>query len=954
MKKLLVLLLLSIVIVSKSSYALAQERVALDGKVMLKESQEPIPYAHVFIKELNLWGFSNDQGLFKISGIIPGTYTLEATALGYQKFSMPVTIEKPISGFKIQLLEENLTLKDVTVTAKAGSSMNSSSRVDKRAIEHLQATSLADVMQLMPGNVVKNPSLNTKNVITIRSINPTDAINARGVGLMVNGTKVSNDAQGFLDSQNASSGYSQDLMDFRSISTDNIESVEVLKGVLSAEYGDVTSGAIIVTTKAGRTPYEIRVKSDPNTKALSFGKGFSLGSRRGNLNVDVDYARSFKQWISPVDIFNRTTLGLTYSNVFDLNNRPLRFNIRLSGYTTGNSVTSDPDVSKEDFTKSKNNSATLAIYGNWQINKPWITGLNYNISGSYERSDFNKFVVSNQLPLPTTNSKTEGIDWGMLTQTNDRRDQHIEEIPLYFNAKISANLNKSAGGTLFKTMVGVEYNVKGNNGRGEYYTGAAPQYFRERSYKEIPFMTDISLFAEEKFSIPVGSNKSSLDIMVGARMNKMIIEGYNYNPTLDPRSNIKYTIIAPRRSGLVRELALKGGWGIMQKLPSLGLLYPDPNYEDFALFQYRDGSNAMALIQTKITDNKLPYNLKPNKSYNSEIGIDITLGKVEANITYFNERVRDGFTPNGEFSPYEVNYYNLVNYAGADPKYENGKMWVKNQTTKEYEELGYTTVTEFKAYKRPDNRGQQNKWGIEYDFDFGTISPINTSVIVSGAYMRTKNYNTGEYQLATIASDPIDPKQKLPYIAIFEGTSDLNIGTSRERFSTNLNLITRLPSIRMIITFTTQCIWMENNWNEYDSGKIYSEGANGEPIYGDYNNKNNLVTLFRDPISYKDKEGNVRPFSDYHTTTDNNLKRRLNMLRQSTNNSFYFMTTGFDPYFMANVRLTKELGNTATLSFYANNFTNSRPRMINRSRPNARPIVKNTPIYFGAELKITL
>lgn len=78
------------------------------------------------------------------------------------------------------------------------------------------------------------------------------------------------------------------------------------------------------------------------------------------------------------------------------------------------------------------------------------------------------------------------------------------------------------------------------------------------------------------------------------------------------------------------------------------------------------------------------------------------------------------------------------------------------------------------------------------------------------------------------------------------------------------------------------------------------------------------------------------------------------MLRKSSDQSWYYLTNGYKPYFMANVRVTKELGNYATLSFYANNFTNSTPRMVNKARPNATPVQKNTPIYFGAELKITL
>lgn len=936
-------MLLSVWIIPKISVAQAQERVTLEGIITLFQSKEPIPFAHVTIKELNLWGFSNEKGQFKISGIIPGNYTLEATCLGYQKYTLPVAIQKSITTFNIQLKEENLTLSDVVVTATAGNSMNSSSRVGKRAIEHLQATSLSDIMQLMPGSLIKNPTLTDANRITIRSINENET-NVRGVGVLVNGAKISNDA-----------GITSDLIDFRAFSTDNIESVEVLKGVLSAEYGDVTSGAVLVTTKVGRSPYEIRVKSDPRTKAFSLAKGFSLGSKSGNINLDADYARSFVDWRSPVAIFDRTTLGATYSNTFDINGKPLRFNARLSGYMIGNNVTSDPDVSKLDFTKKKESSITASIYGNWQLNKSWITSLNYNFSGSYSNQKYRKFIVSNQLPLPTTNTKIEGVAAGYFTSLIDERDQRIEEIPIYFNAKLTGNLNKNYGKVLFKTLAGIEFNTRGNKGEGEYYVGATPQYFRQRSYSTIPFMSDLSAFIEEKLTIPMGSKNSSLDLMAGFRLNKMIVHGFDYNATIDPRLNAKYNVIKEKRGGFLRELSFRGGWGILQKLPSISFLYPDYNYIDNAVFQYRNTSTGqeLAVINTIVIDNKLPYNLKPIRTTNAEFGMDFNLAGIRAKLTYFNEKVRDGITSNSNYLSKEIEFFNTVSDPNAAPKFEYGKVYIKDGSGN-YVQLGSKINKEFRSYSRPDNRGKIDKWGIEYDLDFGSIERINTSVIVNGAYIRSEDGSPGLVYSYSNQTDPIDPQIKLPYVGIYQDANVLSLGTGRERLSTNLSFVTRIPTIRMIVSLTTQCIWIDNNWNIYDEGNIYTEGPNGKPVYGNYNNQSNLAVLYRDPVAYMDHNGTIRPFSDYHTTTDVNLKKRLEMLRKSSDQSWYYLTNGYKPYFMANVRVTKELGNYATLSFYANNFTNSTPRMVNKARPNATPVQKNTPIYFGAELKITL
>lgn len=946
-KKILVLLLLSVWMIPPVSFAQGQKRYTLEGKVTLFGSEEPIPYANVCVKELNLWGFTDVDGKFMIKGILPGSYTLEATSLGYQSVKMPVTISKDVTGFRFKLKEDNLTLDDVVVTAKAGTGMNSSSKIDKTAIQHLQASSLADVMQLLPGSLIQNPTLSKANTITIRSIG-SDTYNARGVGLLVNGSRISNDAE-IGDPETTQFG---NPIDYRKLSADNIESVEVLKGVVSAEYGDMTSGAILVTTKAGRTPLEIRVKTDPRTKSVSASKGFGLGKDRGNINFDMDYARAFSNWVSPVDIFDRTTMGLTYSNTFNKDRTPFRFNARLSGYLTGNSVTSDPDVSKQDFSKRRDNNISLSIYGNWMLNKSWISTLNYNISANYGRKYAQTYIVNATNPVATTNTMVEGVALGYFTPANYIEDRRSEDKPLYINAKITGDLNKRVGEALLKTKVGIEWNTKGNLGRGVYHEADVPQYERERKYSDIPFMSDLSLFVEEKVSLPIGN--SNLELMAGARFNKMVIEGYNYDPTVDPRMNIKYSFMKSRRNGFLRSLAVRGGWGIMQRLPSISYLYPAPKYIDNPLFLYRNTTTDqyMALIHTSIIDDRLPYNLKPERTTKFEAGLDFNILGVTGVVTYFNEDLKDGIATNSNYMTETFDYYDNVTDINAAPKYEGGRIYVKDGNGV-YVPLNYTTNREFKGYSRPDNRGKVKKWGVEYDLNFGKIEAINTSLLMTGAYIKSQSTSPGLEYTYSNAQDPIDPRKKYPYVAIFEGQSQVSLGSAKDRLSTNISLVTNVPSIRLVVSLTTQCVWMDRSWNIYDEGNIYTLDGNGEPVYGDYNDKMATTTLLRDPVAYMDMDGAIRPFSDYYTTTDNDLRRRLDMLRKATDQRYYFLKTRYNPYFMANIRITKELGKLAALSFYANNFTNSTPVLKNNARPNYPGTRVNTPIYFGAELKLT-
>lgn len=951
MKKLFLLILLSCWIIP-GSFAQSNKTFTVEGKVVLKNSTDPIPFAQVLIKEISQWGFTDENGRFKISGVFSGNYTFQVTALGYVTYECPISVSKDIKAFTVQMQEDNLTLDEIVVTAKSGGTINSSNKIGKKAIEHIQASSIADVMQLLPGGIIQNPKLTDVNRIQIRSAgDDVSNNNARGVGFLVNGAQISTDAS--MSDAAKSGGVGIPTLDFRSFSTDNIESIQVLKGVVSAEYGDMTSGAVLVTTKAGRTPYEVRFKADPNTKAVSANKGFSLSKHAGYMNIDFDYARATKDLRSPVVTFDRTNIGLTYSNTFNHDRKPFRLNARLTGSFTANSTKSDPDVARDDYTKVRNKNIMLSLYGNWMINKSWISILNYNVSASYALNTTRDYLVKTDVSLPTTDARESGLHLGSFTEPNQIRDKRIEDIPVYVNAKLSGILNKKIGKTLFKTTLGVEFNSKGNLGEGLRYEGMQPQYFRHHKYSETPFMNDFSAFLEEKITIPIST--TSLELSAGARFTKMAIAGYSYDPILDPRFNAKYFIIKNKRNSLVRDFALRGGWGMMRKLPSISLLYPGETYLDRAVFQYTNTvtNESMAVISTTVLPELLDYNIATAKTRNMEIGADLTIGGIEIGLTYFNEYLKDGISANSSYETETIKYYNAVTDQGASPKFEDGKVFIKDKTGT-YVEAPYRMSNEFISHAVPDNRLEQSKWGIEYDFNFGKIKSINTSIIVNGAYIKSHNYSTGIRRFYLGGSDPVDVKEDFPYVSLFAGDNDNSSGVSRSRLSTNINLVTNIPKIRMVVSLTTQCIWMDREWVDYDNGNMYYIGDDGKPVYEDFSKRlTDGQLLYRDPVAYMDFEGNVRPFSDYHTTTDADLKARLGKMRYVSNFPYRYAVQSYKPYFMANIRVTKEIGKLAAISFYANNFTNSKPMIANSARPNIPGVRKNTDIYFGAELRLT-
>ena len=944
-----------LLLLAAAQMALAQgnNTYNIEGKVTLKETGEPIPYAQIVIKELGQWGFTDENGEFLIKGILEGKYTLQAVALGYADYELPITVSKNVPKFKIQMKEDNLKLGEVVVTAQQGESINSSNKIGKNAISHLQASSIADVMQLLPGGVTTNPSITKKNNISIRGFadgsNTLD--NYRGTGFMINGSQISNDASIY----NGGSGIvlqTVPTVDYRQYSTDNIESIEVIKGVASAEYGDITAGAVLVTTKAGRTPFEISLKTDPNTKAISANKGFSLGKDKGYLNLDADYANAATDRRSPVNTFDRLNFGVTYSNTFNNDKTPFRFNARLTGNFMFNTVESDPDAGKEDFTTTRNNEIGLSVYGNWMLNKKLISSLKYNISGRYSIDNIREYSLVTNNITPTTNTVIPGVALGSFTSGQSYSDKRVNDEPMYLNAKLSANLNKKIKGTLSNTSVGIEYNGKGNGGDGIYYKGEMPAFYRERKYSDIPFMNTFAAFVQEKLNIPMAS--TSLELDLGVRLTKLSIKNYDYKATVDPRLNARYNIIKNNKKHGVKTLAIHGGWGILEKLPSLNMLYGGDSYIDRTIFEYRntETDEHLALIQTIVESELLDYNLAPAKTRNMEIGVDMEVGGVKFGITYFNEKLTEGMSSNMTYTAQPTNYYNNVTSTTAAPKYENGSIYIKDESGN-YVENGFTLMNEWLGSDTPDSRGKQNKWGIEYDIDFGKIKAINTSIIMNGSYLKTQNSTGGLVYDYMGGQDPF-VKDRFPYVSIFDGVASMTRGQNRDRFATSVNIVTNIPKLRMVVSFTTQFVLMDRTWSIFDKESVYAINGDGERVFGDYDKKASESVLYRDPVAYMDREGNIRPFSDYYTTDDENLRFRLGMMRESTNFTYNFLKNSYNPYVMANIRVTKEIGDFAKISFYANNFTNSKPIMKNSARPNYVGQRKNTDIYFGAELRITL
>lgn len=249
MKQLRQFLLMILLLVSADVMTAQQTRAlfSISGKVVDAKTGEPVIGAAVNVEDTGIWAISDEKGTFFLPDIRPGDYAVQFSCLGFVDKRLSFVVRKDIPNLTIKLDQNTLALNSVVVTAERDKEgMNTSLKFGANALNHLQMSNVTDISSLLPGGKTVNPDLTTDNAVSLRSGGLAAGNAAFGTALEVDGVRVGN---------NASFG-SMSGTGTRNISTENVQSIEVITGVPSAEYGDLNSGMVRINTRKGLTPVE--------------------------------------------------------------------------------------------------------------------------------------------------------------------------------------------------------------------------------------------------------------------------------------------------------------------------------------------------------------------------------------------------------------------------------------------------------------------------------------------------------------------------------------------------------------------------------------------------------------------------------------------------------------------------------------------------------------------------
>ena len=879
------------------------------GKVIDAVTGEAVPGAAV--TQGKNWALTDSLGVFRLKTLENSPVTI--TSMGYK------TLRAPLSDGAVFCLNQDiLSLREVVVTAQENHGLTASSRIGAEAIAHIQPSSIADILELLPGGRSATPALGAPQTVNLRaagSLSSDYATSALGTQFSIDGKPVQNNANLQYTPAWSSLGtnYVNLGTDMRTIGTEDIETVEVVRGIASVEHGDLTSGLIQIKRIKGGNNLRARFKSDMTSKLFYAGKGWEWGGKeRRTLNASVNFLDSRSDPRNVRQNYKRLTGSLRGGRTWaDGEHFIHSFNASLDYTGSFDDRKSDQDIDEVDgipaetYRSSYNRFHLGADYTlQAKDEESFFRALAVNASLSYERDLIDRWknvILSSETPVSV--SREPGEFDAIILPSRYESTLQVDGRPFYAYLSAVARFRKG----IHRLKAGIDWSFDKNFGRGSLFDVTRPlsatMNARPRAYADIPANSQLALFAEENLRFPLGP--FTVEGMAGLRMSMLLGADKSYaiqaRPYLDPRANLRLEMPQALLWGYKLESGLYGGVGLHSKFPTMEMLYPETLYSDKLQMNYWPKERELRRI------NMLVYTIDPvNRSLGAarnvkwEIGADASWNGWTASADYFVEDMRSGFRGGSE-------YMQLISKDYDEPSIDKASL----SGPPSLETTPYVLDTTLVAYGLTTNGSRTLKKGIEYTLATGRIPVINTRLTVSGAWFLTRYMNSQpEYQRpsAVINGKPY------PYIGIYEK----NDSYLYESFNTNFLLDTQVPRLGLIFSTSFQCTWFTGQQTMADDSR---------------------------PVAYLDKNLQRHPYTDA-SDADGVLHM---MVREFSGSLLDYRRVPF--YMNVNLKATKKLfRDRATVSLFVNRLFTVAPDY------EVNGVVKrrsSTP-YFGMELMLNL
>lgn len=815
-------------------------------------------------------------------------------------------------------LKKEVKIEEVVITAKEGKGLTSKSVIDRQAMQHLQPSSFADLMELLPGGLSRDPNLSTANRVLLRENSggpSTYNTTSLGVQFMIDDNVWNTNANlqtSVDDTQMLEAAKNRNTTsigtDMRTISTNDIEKVEIIRGIPSAAYGDLTSGLIKIERKIGYSPLEARFKADGFSKQYYVGKGLVL-SKNWNLNVNMDYLDSKQDPTDEFQNYQRITASIRSKVKTNLWQKDLEWRSNIDLSNNLDKIKYDPDAGYALTDSYKNSNQRISFTNNFIYNLDSKSFFNKIVLNTAIRQGIEKIeqvkLVQLSGPRATSLATTAGENIGIYPNTRYVAESSTDGKPLDLSLFLQTTGSRKVGQFNNQYEAGLDWKYSKNNGKGQQWDMTTPPSAsinaRPRAFSHIPAWQNLAVFVGNTTSYNLNQHKFSL--YTGLRVSKLLGVDNSYAISkkifAEPRVNFQYNLPNVMVGNYPLKTDVTLGYGLLYKQPTLLMLYPNQRFTDYAqLNYYHDDENYRYVNFMTFVQNLENKNLTAAKNIKKEIRLDLSYRNHEFFITYFNENLENGFRSTLQtriisYKKYDANYIDLSQWGENGPDLTN---------------VPYETVREFGNYSITENGSATLKDGIEFGYSSPRIKGINTKFTFTGAWFRTQYRNT----VPVLERPSISlGGSSYPYYGIYKN----DLGYVNENLNYNLMVDTFIPNLGLIVSASVQ-------------GSFF-----------DYQKKDQRIP---EPISYLGLDGVIQTFTEADSVDI--YKQWLVRNVSNTDN----VATRYTYTIRANFKVTKIIYKKLKTSMFVNRlFSYEHPYYFLGNKIERQ--AGNNP-YFGMEL----
>ncbi|TSE04229.1 TonB-dependent receptor [Aquimarina algiphila] len=241
----------------------AQETGTIAGKLLDKESNnQPLPFANVVVQGSTKGSSTDFDGLFEITEVPVGTYTIEFSFTGYQTVEIPNVV---VEADKVAVVDATMGATAAALEEVVIKVITSREREEALLIEQKNAVEIKQAIgaQELARKGVSDAIGAATKISGVAKQEGSNKVYVRGLGDRYNATTLNN-----LPLPSNDPRYKNISLDL--FPTDIIQNLEVSKAFSNTQNGDVGGANININSKVfeGKSGLNVGISSGLNTQAI--------------------------------------------------------------------------------------------------------------------------------------------------------------------------------------------------------------------------------------------------------------------------------------------------------------------------------------------------------------------------------------------------------------------------------------------------------------------------------------------------------------------------------------------------------------------------------------------------------------------------------------------------------------------------------------------------------------